>query len=398
MPSLVERFEVDTALQLATGLQDSIDRSRAVRRESTQMSNTENPSLVAQEPSSFEVAVRDRSWDWLLELRRRLKVDLLLVDSRPSVLLPTSGDQAARLSAMLEHGETALLSAIGDVAEGTLVAGTRSRWTANHLCSSDHRAQRVWCAARWTSKSRSSGCRCVSRATGAGRVMADRCCRRASPQPASISIERLEPSCAACAVTRASVSRESDRELIRLFGEAIAVWHDIEVSGYVETTAGAFARDVTLPGTKKGERPAMIPSVGLPDSTDLIRLPQGHLDRFGLPVNDDVYVRRFKGTRRTMRGSWSSPARSVLTIFSESVRTSRCSISRCHCRRRVHRSNGDDDQRVACERGRTPETQATRALEELRTSLGAAAATLTIESKSGVVMLRVTCPAGASRT
>ena len=80
-----------------------------------------------------------------------------------------------------------------------------------------------------------------------------------------------------------------------MFGEAIAVWHDIEVSGYVETTAGVFARDVTLPGMKKGERPAVISSVGLPDSTDLVRLPQGHLDRFGLPVNDDVFVRRFKG-------------------------------------------------------------------------------------------------------
>ena len=57
--------------------------------------------------------------------------------------------------------------------------------------------------------------------------------------------------------------RESDRELIRLFGEAIAVWHDIEVSGYVETPAGAFARDVTLPGTKKGERPAMIAGSGI---------------------------------------------------------------------------------------------------------------------------------------
>ena len=107
MPSLIERFEVDPALRLATGLQEPGVRSRAVLRESTLMSNTENPSLVAQEPSSFEVAVRDRSWDWLLELRRRLKVDLLLVDSRPSVLLPTLTDQAARLSAMLEHGEGA---------------------------------------------------------------------------------------------------------------------------------------------------------------------------------------------------------------------------------------------------------------------------------------------------
>src|SRR4030095_14680454 len=76
------------------------------------MSHTETPSLVAQEPSSFEVAVRDRSWDWLLELRRRLKVDLLLVDSRSSALLPASLGDHARLSGMLEHGEPALQSAI----------------------------------------------------------------------------------------------------------------------------------------------------------------------------------------------------------------------------------------------------------------------------------------------
>src|ERR1700752_4531485 len=112
MPSLVERFEVAPARRLAAALKEPGDRSRAVLRESTLMSNTENPSLVAQEPSSFEIAVRDRSWDWLLELRRRLKVDLLLVDSRPSVLLPALGDQAVRLSAMVDHAEPALLSAV----------------------------------------------------------------------------------------------------------------------------------------------------------------------------------------------------------------------------------------------------------------------------------------------
>jgi hypothetical protein len=188
--------------------------------------------------------------------------------------------------------------------------------------------------------------------------------------------------------------RESDRELIRLFGEAIAVWHDIEVSGYVETTPGMFARDVTLPGTKKGERPALIPSVGLPDSTELVRLPQGHLDRFGLPVNDDVFVRRFRG----------KDGRSWLMVFTGEIGAYdlqrigayvalldlALSLSTSSFTSRLTRTI------AAClASADAPETQALRALEELRTALGAAAATLTIESSAGVPVLGATSPAGA---
>jgi hypothetical protein len=181
--------------------------------------------------------------------------------------------------------------------------------------------------------------------------------------------------------------------LIRLFGEAIAVWHDIEVSGYVETTAGAYARDVTLPGTRKGERPAMIAAVGLPDSTDLTRLPQGHLDRFGLPVDNDVYVRRFKGTSGC---SWLLVFTGEIGAYDlqrmgayVSLLDLALSLSTTAFTGRI----------VTAISGRlasidaTPERHATQALEELRNALGAAAATLTIEAKEGILMLCVRCPA-----
>ena len=395
MPSLMERFEVDPARRLAAGLQEPRDRSRAVLRESTLMSNTENPSLVGQEPSSFEVAVRDRSWDWLLELRRRLKVDLLLVDSRPSVLLPTLTDQAARLSAMLEHGEGALLTAIS--------ASLRERASQ----TLDLGGLQIICVPVITERN----------ACGAllvGRVSPSRQDAVASrsqlelvaswltaavdahllgpPAFQSSGLNRVAP--LAQLLGQAS-ARESDRELIRLFGEAIAVWHDIEVSGYVETTAGVFARDVTLPGTKKGERPAVIPSVGLPDSTDLVRLPQGHLDRFGLPVNDDVFVRRFKG----------KDGRSWLMVFTGEIGEYDLQrigayvalldlallVSTSAFTARITRTIAASLATLD-----VPETQAARALEELRAALGAAAATLTIESSSGVPAINITAPAGAS--
>ena len=359
------------------------------------MSNTENPSLVAQEPSSFEVAVRDRSWDWLLELRRRLKVDLLLVDSRPSVLLPTLTDQAARLSAMLEHGEGALLTAIS--------ASLRERASQ----TLDLGGLQIICVPVITERN-ACGALLVGRVSPSRQdAVASRSQLElvASWLTAAVDAHLLSPPAfqssglnrvapLAQLLGQAS-ARESDRELIRLFGEAIAVWHDIEVSGYVETTAGVFARDVTLPGTKKGERPAVIPSVGLPDSTDLVRLPQGHLDRFGLPVNDDVFVRRFKG----------KDGRSWLMVFTGEIGEYDLQrigayvalldlallVSTSAFTARITRTIAASLATLD-----VPETQAARALEELRAALGAAAATLTIESSSGVPAINITAPAGAS--
>jgi hypothetical protein len=396
MPSLFEPFQVDPSRQLAAGLQEFRDRSRVLLRESTQMSNTD-PSLVAQEPSTFEVALRDRSWDWLLELRRRLKVDLLLVDSRPSVLLPALGDQAARLSAMVEQGESALLSAI--------TSSLRER-TSQAL---DLRGLQIICVPVIADRN-VCGALLVGRSSpsrqdpGASRAQLEVVASwltaaveahlLSPPAFPSSGLNRVAP--LAQLLGQAS-ERESDRELIRLFGEAIAVWHDIEVSGYVETTNGAFARDVTLPGTKKGEQPATISSVGLPDSNELIRLPQGHLDRFGLPDDSDVYVRRFQGTDR----------RSWLLVFTGEIGgydlqrigayvallDLALALSTTAFVARILMAIGGRLVGVDA----PPETQAIRALEELRAALGATAATLTIESKNGVPMVRVACPAGASR-
>jgi len=392
MPPLFERFQVDAARPLATGLQEFRDRFLAVPRESTPMSNID-PSVVTQEPSSFEVAVRDRSWDWLLELRRRLKIDLLVVDGRFSVLLPALGDQAARLLAMVEHGETALLSAV--------TTALRERTSQ----AFDLGGMQIICVPVIVDRG-ACGALLIGRSSpsrqdpGASRAQLELVASwltaaleahlLSPPAFPSSGLNRVAP--LARLLGQAS-ERESDRELIRLFGEAIAVWHDIEVSGYIETTNGAFARDVTLPGTKKGERPATISSIGLPESTELIRLPQGHLDRFGLPVNSDVYVRRVHGADR----------RSWLLVFTGEIGAydvQRIGAYVALLELALALSTSAFVARsVTAVGGRlvgvdaTPETQASHALEELRTALGAAVATVTIESKSGASLISVIAPA-----
>ena len=360
------------------------------------MSNTETPSLVAPEPSSFEVAVRDRSWDWLLELRRRLKVDLLLVDSRSSVLLPAALGDDARLSGMLEHGEPALLSAIAtslkERASQSLELGGLQVICAPII--TDRNACGALLVGRLSpARQDPSASRAQLELVASWLTAAVDAHLLSPPAFPSSGLNRVAP--LAQLLGQAS-PRESDRELIRLFGEAIAVWHDIEVSGYVETATGAFARDVTLPGTKRGERPAIIAAVGLPDSTDLTRLPQGHHDRFGLPVNDDVYVRRFRGAE----------GRSWLLVFTGAIGAydvQRISAYVALLELALSLSTTSFAARIVTAVssrltgvGASPQVNATRALEELRTALGAAAATLTIESKSGIVMLRATSPTGAT--
>jgi hypothetical protein len=189
---------------------------------------------------------------------------------------------------------------------------------------------------------------------------------------------------------------ESDRELVRLFGEAVAVWHDIEVSGYLEMSDGTFVRDVSLPGARRGERPATIPAMGLPDSAELTRLPQGHLDRFGLPVNNDAYVcqlRRGNGRAWLLvfTGAMDGYDLQRLVAYVALLDVALGSV----LAEATARSVSTITKRLADVED-APETRASLALEELRSALGGASATLTIESSSGALILRASTPSMAS--
>src|SRR5437879_898125 len=75
------------------------------------------PRLVSSPVSShaypFTTAVRSRSWDWLFELRRRLNVEVQLVDERANLALPqSSGTVAAPLSRLLSSDNLDLRTAI----------------------------------------------------------------------------------------------------------------------------------------------------------------------------------------------------------------------------------------------------------------------------------------------
>ena len=77
---------------------------------------------------------------------------------------------------------------------------------------------------------------------------------------------------------RASAFDGSDRRLVSVFAEALAVWHDIEVVGYVETAPGVFTTAVSLAGRRRAAAPLVFPPQAVPAPQRLIRMPQTHVD------------------------------------------------------------------------------------------------------------------------
>jgi hypothetical protein len=354
------------------------------------MSSFKSQLPVAQEPTLFEGAVRDRSWEWLLELRRRLKIELVLVDGRCSVLVPAR-DQAARLQGLLEQSEPALVSAIN--------ATLRSR-TAHVV---DLGGLQAVCLAISLDRG-DAGALLVGRTVPPGqdpRASRDQLQLVTSWLATAVEAHLLSPPSLPSSLSRVaplaqvlgqSAEHESDRELIRLFGEAIAVWHDIEVCGYLQTSNGAFARDVTLPGANKGERPQSIPAEELPEATELTRLPHGHLDRFGLPVSCDVYVSRLA---RAAEQSWLLVFTGAIDAYDLqrigaylALLELALALSTSMMTTRVVNSIGSRFSNFQ----QTPEMRARNALEELRRALGASSAGLTIESPDGALLFDALSP------
>jgi hypothetical protein len=347
---------------------------------------------VAQEPSSFEVAVRARSWDWLLELRRRLKVDIQLVDDRHTPLLPfAASGPGPNFSGLWEQREPVVVSAVTSAVQ-TRVPQAVASHGLQIICmplTVERSASGVLVLGRMLPPGQDSDAsRAQLELVGSWLSTAVESHLLSPPALHASGVNRIAP---LAKLLAAAAETDSDRELVRLFGEAIAVWHDIDVSGYIEASDGNFARDVSLPGARTGDRPATIPAMGLPDSPELARLPQGHVDRFGLPVNNEAYVCQL---RRGNGRAWLLVFTGAIDVYDLQrlvayVALLDVALSLASAEAATHVATTLTRRLADVEDA--AETRASLALEELRGVLGAASVTLTVESSSGTA-LRASSP------
>jgi hypothetical protein len=82
----------------------------------------------------------------------------------------------------------------------------------------------------------------------------------------------------------------TDRDLVSVFAEAMALWHDIEVVGYIETAPGVFMRAASLAGRTALDRPIVFPPQSLPEELKVARLPNSDINGMETSGSGEVIV------------------------------------------------------------------------------------------------------------
>jgi len=237
----------------------------------------------------FSAAARSRAWDWLFALRKRLNVDLQLVDDAYAPLLGGSGGGAV----------DSLLS--GDAASVRLALSTAIRTRTPQAANAD-RVQAVIVPV--TLDRDVSGALVVARRIADNQSLDEARnqlelvgfwltnaveAHLHSPPAAQGDLDRLS------ALTRLLADESiqtSDRQIVNALVDTLAVWHDLEGYGYVESIDGDFTRVVMLPGADPTRTPASIPVTTLPEFDEVTRLARSDIDRIGFASGEDVVLAR----------------------------------------------------------------------------------------------------------
>ncbi len=238
--------------------------------------------------SQLGAAVRGRSWEWLLALRKRLNVDLQLVDDAQSPLLTAAGGTVAdgvyseapgvRLAistairtrspqaANVDRLQTVIVPVTFDrVVGGALIVARRT--------GDDQPLERV---------------RGELEAVGFWLVSAVEAHLQSAPAGQG-DVDRLS---ALCQLLADASAHGTDRDIVSAFVDTLAVWHDLEGYGYVETPRDEYLRVVALPGADPDRTPANLARAALPELDDVSAIAKSDMDRLGFSGGEDVVLAR----------------------------------------------------------------------------------------------------------
>lgn len=338
--------------------------------------------------SQFDTAVRRLSWEWLLALRRRLNVDLEIVDDMQLPLLgPAAAPIATNIQELLASGVPGLRLALstamrtrtpqaasvewvqavclpltlGNVAGGALILARRNE---DHVSPERGRGE-LELIGFWLSNAIEA--------------------HLASPSTEEGELDRLSSLCRLLADTAA---QGSDREIVAAFAETLAIWHDLEVYGYVETARGEFVREVSLAGAEPSSSPMVIPGTVLPEGVQVSRFSQPDVERLGFSHAKNLVMTRLADKA----GAWlvvvcGAIAPHELTrldlylaLLDQSIaRAIDASTARVVASMAKHLL--DDEKQ--------PEEQARHAVEEMQEALGISSAALSVATVAGTPLVRV---------
>jgi hypothetical protein len=309
---------------------------------------------------------------WLLDVRQRLNVSVDLVDDALTPLLPTSNRRAraARSSAFDLNDEQFHPTILGSMRSlkqeavsldginvvSTPIVGTDGRAAGALLVS-----ERLSPHGPVQGNPRELARIGTWLAGAIDAQFASALANNALEFQQLASLHRL--------LTRVA-KQASERELVRAFIEAVAVWHDAESWGYVRDLTGCFRRSVSLPGSIDESAPRVIPDQDL-GSDPVVRLTAEQALALGFEPGRDVMIARISGRAAA---EWLIVARGPVEQQSEA----RLALYVDVLGRALATVAGVESSQLTwamllhlMQAEQTPEVAAARAIEEVSTSLKA---------------------------
>lgn len=331
-------------------------------------------------------AVHHRSWEWLIALRKRLNVDLQLVDDAQVPLLTVTERTGTAGASLLSDAPGVKLAVANAVRTRTPQAASVDRFQAVIVPVTLDRvvAGALVVARRAAEDQPIDQSRSQLELVGFWLTSAIEA-HLQSPPSGHGDLDRLS---ALCRLLADASAQGSDRNLAATFVETLAIWHDFEAYGYVESAREEYVRDVVLPGADPARTPAIIARAALPEFDEVNRLAKSDAERLGFATGDDVVLARIgEGTGSWLLAITGSIEPEDLQRLGLYISLVEQAVARATEAATAHLLSTLSAPLLAD--SDNAEERARHALQQLQTALGMSDAAFTVTSRTGAPLLHV---------
>jgi hypothetical protein len=321
-----------------------------------------------------------QSCDWLAEVALRLNVVVEVVDGQRAVVCPVGRTlDAATLRRTITGEDASLLDAIADAAHSktpvpVAIEGLQA------LCFGLAPGGTLLVARRLAVNEQPDDCRQDLESIGAWLTGA---LEASLGQPNAVGVEPYRI-VSFRRILHEATARGSLRRVVGAFVEALSVWDDVRVSGYVAGAAGGFFQYVSTMAAHPSSTPEHLEEGDLPSIGRMVRLTRAEADRLGLAADpgDTLILRLLIGTESewvlVFAGMIDDRVEVRLRVYSDMLRESLNDVLSA------------TTTRVVAEVARRPTTPAEpidtavrQALDQLTRTIGARQAALILATPAG---------------
>jgi len=364
--------------------------------QSARLSNTvdspqpmEDSSLLAAPESG--ISVQSRTWEWLAALRQPLNADVQLVDANVVAgVIPGAARGPADLSRLIDARSPLLRAAVSttirtDEPQSASIDGVHI--IASSIKVADAAVGALLVARPLGGRDDVAAVRAELEAIASWVRPAVEAHLVSGPALEATGLDKLS---ALGRVLAPAVAQASDREMVAVFAEVMAVWHDVDTLGYVEGEDGIFRPEVLLPGIDRTRVPSVISPTSLPLDIDSTRVMEVDGESLGMRGAEAVHVARLaaiSGARAWLlvlsgpiAADLVSRLRAYLTLLEQWLaHTGAASVARVVTA--MSTAFIDDDE--------YNDASGARALSQMLRVLGMRSAVWTISATDGTLLLRI---------